>query len=68
MSEYAEAVDDRLKLLSELNIRLGDLIQFNLDHPGQWTPREVEDYKRLRAAWSEAVASHASFENGKKPS
>lgn len=61
------AVENRLKLLSEINVRLGDLIQFNLDHPGHWTPREVEDYDRMRTAWNQAVSAHSTFEQDRQP-
>jgi hypothetical protein len=66
MSELPNTVQNRLKLLSEVNARLGALIQFNLDHPGHWTPIEVEDYDTLRIAWSNAVDALSSFENGRE--
>jgi hypothetical protein len=65
MGELTDAVENRLKLLSNVNTRLGDLIQFNIEHPGHWTPAELEDYNKLGIAWNQAVDELSSFENGR---
>jgi hypothetical protein len=44
MSELPDTVENRLMLLSEVNTRLGNLIQFTIEHPHHWTPAEIEDY------------------------
>jgi hypothetical protein len=57
-----------MKLLREVSNRLGDLIQFNQEHSGHWTPSEFEEYKRLRIAWSDSVNELSYFENpGSRP-
>jgi hypothetical protein len=65
VSELPDIVEDRLKLLSEVNMRLGDLIQFNIEHPGHWTPAEIGDYNKLRIAWNQALVELSSFEDGR---
>jgi hypothetical protein len=66
MSELPDVVENRLKLLSEVNTRLGDLIQFNIEHPDHWTPAEIGSYNKLRIAWNQALDELSVFENGRK--
>lgn len=55
-------VANRIKLLREVNLRLRAMIDFTLPRLGQWTAEDLEEYRRLRAAWAEAADELASFE------
>ena len=62
MATTLPTVAGRIMLLREMNLRLRAMIEFTLFRPRGSTAEELDEYRRLRAAWIEAADELASFE------